>query len=372
MKTFSSVDLYFFVKENKEELLGSRLETFYLNEDLFYSRIYVKGKGNLFLTISLGSYLYLSKEKSNAPIHPTSFISYLRKYLKNSFIDGVEQIDLERVLKLVISKKNEDKVTRYHLYVELFSGGNIILCDEDDIILNSLIKKTYKDRKVRSKEKYELPPRKEINALNVDKSILDKVIKNSDLNIVKFLALECGLGGKYAEEICLHEGINKNDDVTSSKVISLLEKLFSLKVNPCLVVDNEKIVDFFPFEPFSKNFEKKGSFNECLFFYYTQFEGKKDVKVDEFDKKVKKLKKRVEKQHEQKEMVLRDSDKFMEMGEKIYEHYPELDELLNGINKAAKEKGWDYVMEVIENNEKLKSLVDKLEYKKNKIIVNLN
>ena len=376
MKSFSSLDLYFFIKENKESLMNSRLETFYLNNNMLYLRIYQKGKGNQFFTISLGSYLYLSSTKSNAPFHPTSFVSYMRKYLKNSFIDGIEQIGLERVLKLTLSKKSGEEVYKYHFFIELFSGGNIILCDSDDVILNSLIKKTYKDRIVKNKQAYALPQKKELNPLEIDEKSLKPIVENSEVSIVKFLALECGMGGKYGEEICARADVDKNTlvkDMDVERVFSLIKLPFSLELAPCVVLNNNSITDFFPFIPNNyENIEKKKSFNECLFSYFTQFEEQKDEKNDEYSKKLKKLQNRIKKQEEQKEKVLQDSQTFSEKGEKIYEHYGELEELLEGLTKAAKEKGWDHVFEVIENNQRLKELVDKLDYKNNKIVVNLD
>lgn len=376
MKSFSSIDLYFFIKEQQQELQGSRIETFYHNDINFYVRTYVKGKGNLFLTVGIGSYVYLTPQKSKAPLHPTSFVSYLRKYLKNSFIESIEQVGLERVMKIVISKKNQDEIITYHLYVEVFSGGNIILCNDEDIILNSLIKKSYKDRIVRNKHPYELPPTKGINPLQVDMKELEKTLQESDLTLVKFFALLCGMGGKYAEEICLEMDFDKNSlvkNISSQSINDAFKNFFSKKLNPCVIKEDEKILDFFPFTPqLAKNTcEQQESFNSCLEQYYQQFLEKEDNRDVEFEKKKKKLEKRIEKQLQQKEEVLKNSEDFTLKGEKIYEHYVQLDEILKGIMSASKEKGWDHVLRVIEDNEELSKIVDKLDYKNNKIIVNL-
>lgn len=374
MKTFSSVDLYFFIKEDQEFLRQSRVETFYLDSQLFTTRIYVKGQGNKFLTIALGSYLYLSDTKYNAPFHPTSFVSYMRKYLKNSFIERIEQINLERVLKIVLSKKQEDGIKEYHLFIELFSGGNIIICDSEDTILNSLIKKTYKDRNVRNKQHYELPPSRVVSPLEIGEEELSEIIEKSELSVVKFLALECGFGGKYAEEFCLKAEINKDKpirEVGAKKILEVFQLLFSINLNPCVIKKEETITDFYPFIPTTGAFEKRDSFNNCLVEYYRQFEGTQDVADDQYSKQLKRLQKRIEKQEEQREKILKDSQEFMLKGEKLYEHYTEVEELLNGIMKAGREKGWEHVFEVIENNEQLKQVVENLDYKNKTIIVNL-
>lgn len=371
MKAFSSADLYFLSKELKE-LEGGRIESFYFEDTLFYLKVFNKTKGHSYVTCKLGSYLYVSKEKHETS-HPNPFISFLRKYLKNGFIEGVSIVPGERIVLFTISKKDKesDSIRTYTLLIEIFAPGNVILLDEEKTIINSLTKKNYKDRVVRNKETYLFPPAKKINLENLDQ--LETQMKESELLGVVFLATQFGMGSKYAEEIISLLDIDKKTpikEINPDKLKQVLETFRKQELNPCIKKDGEKVIDFYPFEFNVDNLEKVDSFNEAALRYFSQFLVKEDKKEKELQDQLKKLEKRLKKQQAQKEQMLKDYDKYQEMGNKIYEHFSLLEEVLPSINKAAKEKGWDYVLEIIKSNEKL-SFISKVDYKNNKIEVDL-
>ena len=176
VKQISSMDLYFLTKELKI-LENQRIDSFYLEEGIFYLKIYIKNQGNKFLTFDIGKSIYLGEEKLESSI-PSSFISYLRKNLKNTFIRKFNQIENERILKIEIEKKVDDnKFENLFLYLELFAPGNIILTDSNNIIKNMLYRKKFKDRKVIAKEKYELPPKRELSIFNFYQSSNSQKVK---------------------------------------------------------------------------------------------------------------------------------------------------------------------------------------------------
>jgi predicted ribosome quality control (RQC) complex YloA/Tae2 family protein len=377
MKAFSSVDLYFLTKELKKLETG-RVESFYFEDMVFYMRIYNKSQGHQYITFKLGNYIYLSKEKHETS-HPNPFVSYLRKYLKNAFLESIEVIEGERILKLVLSKKKitentqEDKeeFIKYHMYLEIFSPGNVILTTEEDIIINTLTKKNYKDRIVKNKEAYLLPPARELSLLTLD--TLEDEIKISDLSVVKFFAMKFGMGSKYAEELVKRMKINKDTlvkEVDIQSIRKIIKEFISEELSPCVKKENNEIKDFYPLTFHEENLEKVESFNQGVSNYYSQFAVVEDKKEKGLDKEFKKLENRQKKQEAQKTQMLKDYDKYSEYGNKIYEHFTLLEEVILSINKAAKEKGWESVLETIKTNEKL-SFIKKLDYKNNKIIVEL-
>ncbi len=385
MKQISSLDLFYLTKEFKEIIENSRIETFYLEEDIFYIKIYVKGRGHYFLKNKISKYIYLTNRKEEESTIPKSFIQYLRKFLKNGIIKEIEQIENERILKIEISKKNSlnNEFEIFYLFIELFANGNIIICDKDLIIINSLQKKKFKDRKVMVKDSYVLPPQKEINIHTLDKNEdkLKQKLKESDLSIVKFIAIELGIGGKYAEEIIFNSKINKNinsNELNNEEINSIIKnskELIERELSPSLIINEDnKIIDFEPI--FLKSINKKrkelSNFNEVIKTYFKQFENKRDQKEEEFKKELLKLENRIKKQEKQREEILINYEKFNSIGNKIYENYSLIEELLNSINKTAKEKGWNFVLEKIKTNEKLNKIIKKIDPKKNEIILNLD
>lgn len=371
MKSFSSADLYFLKKE-LEELKEGRIESFYFEDSLFYIKIFNRQKGHSYLTCKLGSYLYIS-EKKHETSHPNPFVSYLRKYLKNAFVEDISIIPGERILVLTLSKKDKESETfiKYHLVIEIFSPGNVILLDSTNQILNTLTKKNYKDRIVKNKEQYLFPPQKNINFENLE--LLEEELKKSELSIVVFLATEFGIGSKYAEEIVSRLGFDKKTPAfnVDSKKLKEIIKIFSSKdLNPQIQLINNEVKDFFPFKFNIENLESVSSFNYAISRYYSQFLKTEDKKEKDLILQLKKLEKRLKKQEAQKEQMLKDYDKYSEIGNKIYENYSMLEEVLTSINNAAKQKGWDSVIKTISTNDKL-SFIKKVDYKNNKIEIEL-
>ena len=130
----------------------------------------------------------------------------LRKHLDGYFLTNIVQIEPERILKFVFKSKDMQKT----FYIEFFGKGNAILCDENNVIINSLEHHEFKDRTIRPKIKYEHPMMK-YNVFDLNKNDLTELLKNSKKdNLVISLATDLGLGGAYSEEICLLSSIDKN------------------------------------------------------------------------------------------------------------------------------------------------------------------
>lgn len=381
MKQISSLDLYFLTKEFKV-LENNRVETFYMEDDVFYMKVYVKGKGHIFLTTKLGKYIFLNQDKQDESSVPKSFIQFLRKFLKNGFVQKIEQVENERILNIQISKKvsnDSDEFKIFNLIIEMFANGNIILCDEKNQILNSFQKKKFKDRTIMVRDTYSLPPKKEISIFNLDKNKLTEQLSNSDLSIVKFLAIKLGIGGKFSEEIIFNSKIDKNklatqiDEKEIKTLIIECKKLIESKIKPQGIYKKGELNDFTPINLNSIKDEKKefDNFNNLIFDYFIQFKSKKDKVEEELKLALKKLQNRLKKQNKQKEEIFIKSDEFTKIGNKIYENYTLVEELLNSINLSAKEKGWDSVKETIKNNEKLNKVIKKINPDKNEIILDL-
>lgn len=356
-------------------LNDSRVDNFYFENDVFYIRCYVRGKGHLYLTNKISKYIYIGDSKEDST-HPNNFIQYLRKYLKNSFLRSIEQIDSERILKITFEQKEDEVINKYFIYLELFSNGNVIICDEKNMIKNSLAKRKFKDRDVLVHRDYVLPPAKELTLENVDLDILDREIKDTDLSLVKFIAIKFGAGGKFAEEICFRLDVDKNSspkEIDLEKFVCVLEEIKTIKADACVLKENDEVKDFFPFEFKSvKGLDKVGTFNEAVKSYFSQFEGEIDKKEESYEKDLKKLLNRLSKQEEQLNEVNADYEIFNGYGNKIYENYGMVEELLNSINNAGKEKGWDYVKKIIKSDERLSKIVKTLNYKNNEIVLDLD
>ena len=385
MKQISSLDLYFLTLEFKEILENSRIDSFYAENGYFWIKFYVKSKGAMFLENNISKSIFITNSKTNSSGLPNSFIGHLRKYLKNGILQKIDVIENERILKLEISKKSQDsdEITIYYLLIELFANGNIILTDSELRITNSLIKKNYKDRKVKVKEIYEFPPKIEFNILNLNKSDFEISIKKTDLSIVKFIAIKFGIGGKYAEEIVYLAGFDKNKNIAKlnkneiNKLEQIIINFVKQKIEPKMILnDKDEFINFIPFKFKSLNLEilkmkSYENYNACVKDYFEQFVEEVDQREKNFQNELARFEKRLKLQIKQKNKILKDYEIANNNGTLIYENYTMIDELLNLINNTAKEKGWDYVLDKIKSSDKLSKIIKKLNYKNNEIILDL-
>ena len=94
---------------------------------------------------------------------PLRFMEYLKSHVKGSRIESAEQIGLERVIKMQLShtdSETEQKI-KYNMYIKLWNNAaNILLCDENDVILESMYRRP-KQNEIKG-QKYVLPEVKDI------------------------------------------------------------------------------------------------------------------------------------------------------------------------------------------------------------------
>ncbi len=128
-----------------------------LNEALSEGRIYKiaqperdeifltvrRGKEQRGLLISAGAGLplvYLTDQKKTGPMEAPNFCMLLRKHMQNGRIVRVSQPGLERVLVLEVEHRNElgDLCIRKLIVEIMGKHSNIIFCDADDTILDSI------------------------------------------------------------------------------------------------------------------------------------------------------------------------------------------------------------------------------------------
>lgn len=86
------------------------------------------------LLFESGTRIYTTAFEWNKSVSPSSFTMKLRKHLKNKRLEKIEQIGSDRIIDLQFGT-NE---AAYHVILELYDRGNILLCDYQYLILNVL------------------------------------------------------------------------------------------------------------------------------------------------------------------------------------------------------------------------------------------
>lgn len=345
----SSLDLYYLVKE-LQVIVGAKINKVYNKDKDFLFDLFKTGPGKLQLRVILPDFIFLTKYK-NAYLEPSKFCMFLRKRLNNAVITDLKQKDFERILEI----KLETKDVKYIMIMELFSKGNLILCDENYKIISPFQPQSWQARTIRGGTKYEYPPEQN-NPLEVDEQTFLNIIKNTKLDsVVKSLAVDFGLGGVYAELACDMANNDKASKEVNDVLFSSVKELFKqdVKANS---IENE----VYPFL-FKDKTTKFSSFNEAI----DEVISKKMLQTSSVElnlaktSKLQKTKLIIKEQEESIVKLARDVEENKRKAELIFENYQEVNKLLIQLNIDRKKLTWDEVKEKYQNNKIVKQINEK-------------
>ena len=360
MKTgLAGMEVHHLLKE-LQFLIGGKIDKIYVpSKKELILQLHIPSKGTRQLKIDERS-LYLTEHKSPAE-EPSDFCLYLRKKLKNARLRKISQVGFERIIDFDF----ETKEGHYSLIFELFSKGNIILT-KDELVLVAVEYKKWANRTLRPKQKY-IPPTRENNALGMNLKELKKVISNSEKeSLVKSLALDLGLGGVYAEEVCILSKVNKNkkpEDVSEKEVTQVfkgLQKVKDAKLEPQTVYRNNEVKDIPPFK--LKFYEKdkqepSETYGEALDKYFFTFE--ENMKKAKSQEKIEKIKSILQSQHRSIKQLEKQECENQEKAELLYNKYQEIDTLLKELNKISKKHTWKEIKEKLKGHKIIKEVLPK-------------
>lgn len=293
----------FFTKKLIEELVTelefsriNKINNISNNEFVFYIR---KNKSKkLYLSIHpQESRLHITNNNYENPKSPSNFCTLLRKYLTNSLIESVTQINNDRIIEFKI-RTSDELGYKYNVYLiaELMGKhSNLILTDENKVILDS-IKNTYSIEYARttiSGTTYKLPPTKEkINPFDFEMySKIEKLDFSSKALLDSFYGVSKNLANEFSnflefEDFC---------------------KNFSEQGKPLILERNNKVDFYFYKLNGYKEVYSFDTYSELLDFYYlnnsstdSNLKNKKiyqfvNSKIAKLDKKIFILNKEIEK-----------------------------------------------------------------------------
>src|SRR3989338_4169302 len=358
-KQLSSLDMHFLMKQLKD-MENSRVDRLYnYGKEEIYIQLHKANAGKIILRVILGKAIFLALEKSIDET-PSGFCMLLRKHLEGKFLDSITQLEPERILEFAFKSKDEKK----SLYIEFFGKGNIILCSEDNKIIDALIRHKFKDRTIFPKEQYKHPSM-EYNLFKIKDNDLANLFKNSKKDkIITSLATELGLGGVYSEEVCLLSSIDKNtapNEISEKQIkniVNSIKKLINKKLNPRIILKNDEFIDVTPIDlEFYKDYENKvfSSFNEALEEYFAH-ELKSIKKESPYTNKINELNRIIEEQKISFEGLKSKEEENRKKAEAIYHNYQLIKEILEEINKASKKYSWEEIKEKLKGHKIVKEV----------------
>lgn len=348
MKTeLTALDLHFLLKE-LTALVASRVDKIY-QPDGFFFQLHKSGEGKAFLKIEKNC-LWLTSGKTDMPETQTGMCQLLRKVLEGKKLTSIEQVNGERILKLTFSTQSE----QYLLYVELFSTGNLILCDSNGTIKMAVEERAWKDRAIERGQSYQLPPsKKNVLALTREDFSLQKD------TISKQLA-QLGLGKTYALELCKRAGTDPLAQEISAKEADKLflayKTLLFEHINARAYANGE--IAPIELKHLDETFTAYATFSEALDKHLgiTAQQQKLEKKRQKFLAEKQRIQTAIDMQQKSLEKTHAEISQNQKAGEIIYEHYQELQEILEELRKAKERFSLQEMKEKIKGHPKIKNI----------------
>src|SRR3989338_1864318 len=97
-KQLSALDMHFLIKELKE-MEGSRVDQIYnYSHEEIYIQLHKSNVGKKILRVIIGKIIFITETKIIDET-PSGFCMLLRKHLEGKFLDSIQQLESERILK---------------------------------------------------------------------------------------------------------------------------------------------------------------------------------------------------------------------------------------------------------------------------------
>jgi predicted ribosome quality control (RQC) complex YloA/Tae2 family protein len=226
----SSFDVARIVRE-LSSMIGARARKAYQpHYEQVVIRLNPKGSPSSDLVIVSGRRLYLSQRDRPMPSQPSQFAMVLRKHMNNSRLIEVKQLGFDRIISMTF----EHGSGKLKLIIELFRDGNVLLLDDDGVIIQPLTHAKYASRSLKRGVLY-VPPPAAVDPREMNREKLDKLLDESDDDLIRTLAARGNLGRIYGSAICasasLEENLKAKDlndeqrEVLDTAIIGLLKEL---------------------------------------------------------------------------------------------------------------------------------------------------
>jgi len=350
----SSFDVWVTVSELNKLISDSRIRNIYqLSPSTILFKLY-KLNEQVQLLIEAGKRFHLTRFVHEKPLRPPTFCMALRKYLRNGRIIEITQHEFERIAILKVNTKTGEM----QLIIEIFGEGNLILINSNNHIVQALKYRRMRDRNILRGESFLYPPSSGKNPFKLKLEEMKEELKRfGEIEVVRALTKFLSIGGVYAEEILERANVEKItpcNSLTQTAVKRIFKALNQIltqishgKTDPTIVVDETgEYMDVTPIR-LQKYSQYKHipyeSFNIALDEFYGKTGSKEKVAVlsEQLERQIAKHERILKTQKEALEKAQKQIENNRKIGDAIYVHMHELQQLMNFIMKEKKNgKSW--------------------------------
>lgn len=215
---FDGITIANIVTELNQTITGGKINKIAQpeNDELIITIKNQRKQYRLFLSASASlPLIYLTETNKPSPLTAPNFCMLLRKHIGSGKIIAVEQPGMERIIRFTIEHLNElgDLCTKYLIVEIMGKHSNIIFCNEEDQIIDSIKHVSAHMSSVREVlpgRPYFIPEtQSKLNPFTLTEELFREKIFPRPMNVAKAIYTSItGISPLMAEEVCYRAGID--------------------------------------------------------------------------------------------------------------------------------------------------------------------
>jgi predicted ribosome quality control (RQC) complex YloA/Tae2 family protein len=297
-------------------------------------RLNGENKARYQMIVEAGRRAHLARDLPEPPKNPPQFAMLLRKYISGGKVLAIRQHGLERILIFDIGKGDHT----YHLILELFDEGNVILADDRYMIVKPLRHHRFKDREVVPGVEYRFGA----TDPTASQEALAMFLRGDERDLVRALAIGGMLGGLYAEYCCTKAGLDKAVPAASAdpgQIYGVLRELFERLEHarsPVIAAKHCEPIDLWDGNgttPFP-------SFSEALEAFYPMTKAEKKMAARPKIAKEDRIRAHQEAAVKKFDRTIAQTEEIVNA---IYENYPFIARLITSLDTASQRLSWQEI-----------------------------
>ncbi|XP_033115879.1 nuclear export mediator factor NEMF-like isoform X2 [Anneissia japonica] len=291
---FTTIDLRSVLSELGERLMGMRVLNVYDVDNKTYLIRLAKPDQKEVLLFESGSRIHSTTFEWPKNMMPSSFSMKLRKHLKSRRLVQIKQLGMDRIVDLQFGSDE----AAYHLIIELYDRGNVVLTDFEFNILTLLrTRKEGEDVRFAVREKYPIETVKKPQPL-IEMDRLQELIGGANPGDVLKRILNpnfvygpavidhCLRGQGFPDNVKIGQGVDVNEDLP--KIMEAIREAEKMMQDAGTVKQKGYIIQKKENKPASSGGEEAVilTYSEYHPFLYRQHEHLPHIVFDTFDQSV--------------------------------------------------------------------------------------
>ncbi|XP_060516930.1 ribosome quality control complex subunit NEMF homolog [Cylas formicarius] len=317
-----------------QKLVGMRVNNVYDIDNKTYLIRLQRNEEKSVLLFESGNRIHLTNFEWPKNVAPSGFSMKLRKHLKNKRLEKLSQIGTDRIIDMQFGSGEAG----YHVILELYDRGNIVLADYEMIILNVLRPHTEGD-KVRFAVREKYPENRARETAGLTQEVIISILEKGKIGdqVKKVLISNLDYGPALIEHVLLKQGItnatkigkNFNLNTDSHKIFIAIceaDSIFQKAKNECFkgfiiqkkeeraITETNKDSEFYSNQEFhpmlfeqhsAMPYKEFGTFNLAVDEFFSSLESQKlELKAVQQEREALKKLENVKKDHTQRLVAL--------------------------------------------------------------------